>query len=75
METYNGHESHAHWNVSLWIGNDEGLYNFALFALKNAETTEEAAAHMMLSLGNNETPDGTPYTYPTVLAAITGLAD
>ena len=28
-KTYNGHKNWNHWNVSLWINNDEGLYNFA----------------------------------------------
>jgi hypothetical protein len=26
---YNGWKNHATWNVALWIGGDEGLYNFA----------------------------------------------
>jgi hypothetical protein len=29
MTTYNGHKNWNHWNVSLWINNDEGLYNMA----------------------------------------------
>lgn len=26
---YNGHPSHAHWNVALWVANHEGLYRMA----------------------------------------------
>ena len=29
-EEYNGHPSYDHWNVALWVGNDESLYNIAL---------------------------------------------
>lgn len=30
MSEYNGHPSYEHWNVSLWVNNDQGLYEIAL---------------------------------------------
>lgn len=74
--TYNGHKNWNHWNVSLWIGNDEGLYTMARAALRAARNRDEAARALLGELraaGLKETPDGAPYTYTTVRAALVGM--
>lgn len=72
MGQYNGHESKAAWNVSLWINNDEGLYDMARrFARRY--TRDEAAANMLAELnglGITHTPDGHRYSKSTIKAAM-----
>ena len=51
-DTYNGWKNYETWNVALWIGNDEGLYNLA----KEAESYE-AFVETMREIGSVETPD------------------
>lgn len=50
---YNGHPSWRYWNVALWFGNDEGLYNMAREASNGAELWDTCQ-----ELGFLETPDG-----------------
>ena len=76
MATYNGHRNWNHWNVSLWIGNDEGLYTLAKDCIESTGNREEAAAMFLNTMkleGKTETPDGAPYTKTTVRAALVGL--
>lgn len=40
VETYNGWENYETWNVSLWIGNDEFLYNTAKACVTYCETSD-----------------------------------
>tara|TARA_B100001167_G_C16692205_1_gene267574 strand:+ start:563 stop:796 length:234 start_codon:yes stop_codon:yes gene_type:complete len=51
--TYNGWKNHATWNVALWIGNDEGLYDFA----KTCETYHDFSSQMRDLFDSTETPD------------------
>jgi hypothetical protein len=84
MAKFNGHKNWNHWNVSLWINNDEGLYNSAVFYRKHyrkahgcGRTGAERAARAMLEYlkdnGTPTTPDGAPYTYSSVRAAMVGM--
>ena len=76
MITYNGHKNWAYWNVSLWIGNDEGLYNLARECVRR-EKGRAAAARVFVSTlaewGTTKTPDGATYTVSAVRAALVGM--
>jgi len=76
MTTYNGHKNWNYWNVSLWINNDEGLYNMARDCVRSAKTKTRAAEVMLQFLrdgGYEKTPDGAPYTKSAVRAAMLGM--
>ena len=69
--TYNGHKNWDHWNVSLWLFNDEGLYS--LVRENRFHTRDKAAKRILETLndcGLTETPDGAPYTFTSIRAAI-----
>ena len=51
--SYNGWKNYQTWNVSLWIGNDEGLYQLA----RGCEDYTDFQM-LMRELGSTETPDG-----------------
>lgn len=73
---YNGHKNKTHWNVSLWINNDEGLYRLALDFINDNTNRNDAARHMMLFLdqtGQNKTPDGFKYSKTAIRAAMVGM--
>ena len=69
---YQGHNSKAAWNVALWIGNDEGLYRFALDCIRHSKTKNLAARTMLESLPER-TPDGFRYTFSSVRQALIDL--
>lgn len=76
MAKYNGHKNYNHWNVSLWISNDEGLYNLAKDTIRHTSNRDAAARAILDELnaaGITKTPDEVPYTFTTVRASLRGL--
>jgi hypothetical protein len=75
MATYNGHKNWNHWNVSLWINNDEGLYNLArrMRRGKGAGVAAKGFISELQERGITSTPDGAPYTLSAVRSAMVGL--
>ena len=75
MAKYYGHPSRAAWNVSLWINNDEGLYNLARESIRVTKTRRQAAERMLSVLHNygiKKTPDGYKYTITNIINAMVG---
>lgn len=84
MTSYNGHPSRNYWNVSLWIGNDEGLYRMARHCIGCTKTRKQAAELFVENLaaadwphrdryGAITTPDGAPWTVNAVIHGMRGL--
>jgi hypothetical protein len=79
--SYNGHKNWAHWNVSLWINNDERLYRAALSWLRAAGGSRRRAARAMLhALTSSDygtptpkTPDGARYSISAIYHAMGGM--
>jgi hypothetical protein len=82
MPTFNGHRNWNHWNVSLWVNNDEGLYSLARWyasgrALGYYGDRRGAAKAMLRALaeeGQTHTPDGAPYSVSSLCGAMRGLS-
>jgi hypothetical protein len=56
--TYNGWANHATWNVALWIGGDEGLYEFAKGCANYLDFTQQLKEISEDSPIGFQTPDG-----------------
>ena len=58
-DEYNGWKNYETWNVSLWINDDEGMYNFAK---SYRRLGYKAFAEAMIEFGFKETLDGVSFT-------------
>jgi hypothetical protein len=75
---FNGHHCWNCWNVSLWIGNDEGLYRAALECARRPRTDGKKVTANLAALRfardvmpcTARTPDGARYTHKAVRAAL-----
>lgn len=75
---YNGYPSWNAWNVSLWINNDQGLYETAKDCVREARTRDKAAEMfldiLVENVGKNpKTPDGAPFTVSSIKLAMRDL--
>lgn len=74
---YNGHKNWTHWNVSLWINNDDGLYLHARELLRGDKLPRKVAAKRMLQnlhdMRITHTPDGARYSAASIYSAMKGM--
>ena len=73
---YNGHKNYNHWNVSLWINNDERLYFIAKYFIEIASDRPHAVMFFQRELakqGITHTPDGAPYSASSIRSAMVGM--
>ena len=71
---FNGYPSWNQWNVSLWINNDEGLYNMCRDAVIQYGY-DKAVGHIYSVIGGEKTPDGGVYNPTALRRAIRGITD
>ena len=73
---YNGHKNWTHWNVSLWLNNEEWMYRELMRCVEIAKV--KGVRRAALALQSNllsRTPDGAKYSLVALRAAIQSELD
>jgi hypothetical protein len=76
MAKFNGHKNWNHWNVSLWLHNDEVLYHLMVKSIDYSVDRDDAIAGLLerlSSVGITHTPDGALYSKSAIRSAMVGL--
>ena len=59
---YNGWKNYETWNVALWLGNDESLYELA----RKCKTYKTLRNSLLEDYGMEKTPDGVSFDDPVL---------
>lgn len=71
MKSYNGHRSYNAWNISLWINNEEWIYNLIHeYKLKFPRSYKRKVFEQLKYTYGDTTPDGIKWTFLNVKEAI-----
>jgi len=62
MKEYNGWKNRQTWNVSLWINNDEGLYNMLVKYVDQAKRSTYLGFIRWAGLEGQRTPDNISFS-------------
>lgn len=75
--SFNGHKNWNHWNVALWLFNDQAMHLQLVKSWKKNKTNKDECAvwltFNLYQLGYFYTPDGAPITKTAIRAALRGL--
>ena len=66
MSEYNGHPSYEHWNVTLWLSNDEGFYELAKEYSRESFVEVLSEFYKRTGDGVEVTPELAEYAYDCI---------